>query len=60
MPASVTVQGGGSGLDQDCFSDASLEPPPIAVYNPDILVVYSALAIPHICGQPGMSLFDVI
>ena len=36
MPASVTVEGGGSGSYLDCFSDASLEPPTIAVYNPDV------------------------
>ena len=40
MPASVTVEGGGSGSYMDCFSDASLEPPVIAVYNPDVLGVY--------------------
>ena len=34
MPASVTVEGGASGPDLDCFSDASLEPPAISVtYN---------------------------
>ena len=27
MPASVTVEGGGSGSYLNCFSDASLEPP---------------------------------
>ena len=45
MPASVTVEGGGSGSYLDCFSDASLEPP-IAVYNPDVLGVYIVLVIP--------------
>ena len=42
MPSSVTVEGGGSGSDPDpdCFSDASLQPPAIAVYNPDVLGVY--------------------
>ena len=36
---SVTVEGGGSGSDLECFSDASLEPPAIVVYNPDVLGV---------------------
>ena len=40
MPASVTVEGGGSGSDLDCFSDTSLEPPAIAIFNPDVLGVY--------------------
>ena len=40
MPASVTVERGGSGSYLDCFSDASLEPPAIALYNPDVLGVY--------------------
>ena len=40
----------------DCFSDASLEPPAIAVYNPDVLGVYLVLYTPY-GGQPGMSLF---
>ena len=48
MHASVTVEGGGSGSDLDCFSDASLEPPAIAVYSPDVLGVYPVLIIPHI------------
>ena len=39
MPASVMVEGGESGSYLDCFSDASLEPPAIAVYNPDDLGV---------------------
>ena len=39
MPASVMVEGGGSGSDLDSFSNTSLEPPAIAVYNPDILGV---------------------
>ncbi len=65
MPASVTVDGGGSGSYLDCFSDASLEPPAIAVYNTDVLGVYLVLSIPHMhhCpydDQPGMSLFDVL
>ena len=30
MPASVTVEGGGSGLYLDCFLDASLEQQAIA------------------------------
>ena len=58
MPASVTVEGGGSGSYLDCFSDASLA---IAVYNPDVLGVY--LVCPCYTpydGQPGMSLFDVL
>ena len=46
MPASVTVEGGGSGSDLDCFSYASLEPPAIAVYNPDVLGVYLVLIRP--------------
>ena len=37
MPPSVTVEGGGSGSDLDSFSNASLEPPAIVVYNPDVL-----------------------
>ena len=40
MHASVPVEGGGSGSYLDCFSDASLEPPTIVVYNPDVLGVY--------------------
>ena len=48
MPASVTVEGGGYGSDLDCFSDASLEPPAIAVYNPDVLGVCVVLIMPHI------------
>ena len=47
MPASVTVDGWGSGSDLDSFSDASLEPPAIAVYNPYVLGVYLVLIIPH-------------
>ena len=43
VPASVTVEGGGSGSDLDCISDASLEPPAMAVYNPDVLGVYLVL-----------------
>ena len=39
MPASVTVEGGGSGSDLDSFSNASLEPPAITVYNHDVLGV---------------------
>ena len=58
VPASVTVEGGGSYMD--CFSDASLEPPAIAVYNSDILGVYLVFIIPHDDGQPGMSLLDVL
>ena len=59
MPASLTVEGGGSGSDLDCFSDASLEPSDIAVYNPDVLGVYIVLIIPY-DGKPGMSLLDVL
>ncbi len=55
MPASVTVEGGGSGSYLDCLSDASLEPPAIAVYNPDVLGVYIVLIIHHM-----MSLFGVL
>ena len=40
MPASVTVEGGGSGSDLDSFSNASLKPPAIAIYTPDVLGVY--------------------
>ena len=41
MPASVTVEGWGSGSYLGSFSAASPEPPPaIAVYNPDVLGVY--------------------
>ena len=39
MPVSVTVEGGGSGSDLDSFSNASLEPRAITVYNPDVLGV---------------------
>ena len=60
MPASVTVEGGGSGLHLDCFSDASLEPPAIAVYNPDILGYLPCVYYTPYDGQPGMSLFDVL
>ena len=45
VPASVTVEGGGSGSYLDCFSVASLEPPAIAVYNPDVLGVYLVFII---------------
>ena len=47
MPASVTVEGGGSGSDLDSFSNASLEPPAITVYNHDVLGVYLVLSIPY-------------
>ena len=53
VPASVTVEGGGSGSYLDCFSDASLEPPAIAVYNPDVLGVYLVLVIPHMMANRG-------
>ena len=53
MPASVTVEGGGSGLDLDCFPDASLEQPAIAVYNPDVLGVYLVLIIPRVVANRG-------
>ena len=46
VPASVAVEGGGSGSDLDCFSDASLEPPAIAVYTPECLAVY---LVCHVC-----------
>ena len=39
MPASVTVDGGGSGSDIDRLSNASLKPPAITVENPDVLGV---------------------
>ena len=57
MPASVTVEGGGSGLY--CFSDASLEPPAIAVYNPDVLGVYLVFIIPHMKGNYQNSVFFI-
>ena len=50
MAVSVTVEGGGSDLD--CFSEAYLEPPAIAVYNPDFLGVFLVLIIPHYTGYP--------
>ena len=54
MPASVTVEGGGSGSYLDCFSDASPEPSAIAVYNPDVLGVYIfVLIIPHMMASRG-------
>ena len=53
MPASVTVEGGGSGSYLYCFSDVSLEPPVIAVYNPDVLGVYLVLSIPHMMANRG-------
>ena len=52
VPASVTVEVGGSGSYLDCFTDASLEPPAIAVYNPDVLGVYLVLIIPHYIRWP--------
>ena len=39
MPASVTVEGGGSGANLDSLSNASLKPPAITVDNPDVLGV---------------------
>ena len=53
MPASVTVEGGGSGSYLDYFSDASLEPPAIAVYNPDVLGIYLVFIIPHMMANRG-------
>ena len=53
MPASVTVEGGGSGSYLDCFSDASLGPTAIAVYNPDVLGVYLVFIIPHMMANRG-------
>ena len=53
VPASVTVQGWGSGSYLDCVSDASLEPPAIAVYNPDVLGVYLVFIIPHMMANRG-------
>ena len=54
MTASATVEGGGSGSDLDCFSDDSLEPPAIAVYNPDVLGVYLVLiTLPHMVANRG-------
>ena len=57
VPASVT--GGGFGSDLDCFSDASLEPPAIAVYNPDVLGVYLVL-IPHMVAIWGIIICGVL
>ena len=53
VPASVTVDGGGSGSYLDCLSDASLEPPAIAVYNPGVLGVYRVFIIPHMMANRG-------
>ena len=53
MPASVTVEGGGSGSYLGCFLDASLEPPAIAVYDPDVLGVYIVSIIPHMMANRG-------
>ena len=39
MPASVSVEGGGSRSDLDRLSNASLEPSGITVDNPDVLGV---------------------
>ena len=39
MPASVTVEGWGSGSDLFSLSNASLEPPADAAYNRDVLGV---------------------
>ena len=39
MPASVTVEGGGSGSYLDSLSNASLKPPAIRVYNHIVLGV---------------------
>ena len=47
------VAGGGSGSYLDCFSDASLEPLAIAVYNPDVLGVYLVLIILHMVAKRG-------
>ena len=53
MPASVTVEDEGSGSYLDCFSYTYLEPPAIAVYNPDVLRVYIVLIIPHVMANRG-------
>ena len=53
MPASVTVDGGESGSDLDCFSGDSLEPPAIAVYNSDVLGVYLVFIISHMMANRG-------
>ena len=52
------VEGGASGSDLYCLSDAYLEPPVIAVYNPAVLGVYRVLIIGPTAygGQPGVSL----
>ena len=39
MPATVSVEGGGSGSDLNRLSNASLKPPAITVDNPDVLGV---------------------
>ena len=53
MPASVTVEGGVSESYLHCFSGASLEPPTIAVYTPDVLGVYLVFIIPHMMANLG-------
>ena len=53
MPASVTVEVGGSGSYLDCFSDDYLESPAIAVYNPDVLGVYLVFIISHMMANRG-------
>ena len=50
MPASVTVEGGGSGSYLDCFSVVSLEPP---ATRSDVLGVYIVLSIPHMIANRG-------
>ena len=37
----------------DFFSDVSMEPSAIAIYNPDVLVVYFVLIIPHMVANRG-------
>ena len=54
----VTVEGGGSGSYLDCFSDASVEPAAITVYNPDLLGVYLVLVfllLPVVLPSPSFS-----
>ena len=58
MPASVTVEGGGSGSDLDCFSDASLDH---LLSRSTILIFWeSTLCLLHpIWGQSGDESFLV-
>ena len=44
MPASVTVEGGGSGSYLDCFLDASLEQPPGRYFGKSCLLAVACVA----------------